>query len=499
MPSARRTSKAAALTMSLVAATVAGCADGGPADRPAPQGATVFVDVAIAPMTAASDGLRGGRLTGRTVVVQDGRITAVGRAGDVAIPAGAKLIAGAGRVLSPGLVDMCATDVTAHDAPLFVSQGVTTVRVAPATAAHLALRERIAAGALIGPTLILSVDVRAAATPEEAGVGGAAGAAATGVVTVRDAAEARGAVAALTAFGVASIRVSAEDRGAVGAYRAGVAAAQTAGLRVWAGRADGIPVETSLSLGVDAMEGFAGVAEAVGRLQVSVGLEPETAEIPENPAIVDVGAAEDAFWGRADPEALMRLAGYAAHYQTWQCPALTARLDSIARAATPRLAGEAAARYAPRARRDAWAQTTQNWDGARAETAVEGHQGRLAFLAALQREGAPLLIGGGAPGAPYTAAGFALHDEIAHYADAGLDPATITRIATRDAARFLGQEGRMGVIAAGARADLILTDRDPQRDLSALRNPDGVMVAGTWLDRPALRALERDVQRRARR
>lgn len=459
-------------------------------------------------MTAASDAPRGARLTGRTVVVQQGRITAVGRAGDVAIPAGAQLIAGAGRVLSPGLVDMCATDVTAHDAPLFVSQGVTTVRVAPATAAHVALRERIASGAVIGPTLVLSAGLRAAAAPVEAGA--APRSSAGGVVTVRDAAEARGAVAAFAAYGVESLRIAADGRAAVATYRAGVAAARAAGMRVWVGRADGIPVETSLSLGVDALEGFAGVAEAAGRVHMHSDAEAEAAagdsgsRTPTPAATVaqvaqKAAAANEAFWTRADPAVLMRLAGYAAHYQTWQCPALTAHVDSAARAAAPRAAGEAVARFAPAARRAAWAEAVAGWDAARAEAAARGHEGRLAFLAELHRAGAPLLLGGGAPGAPYTAAGFALHDEIAHYVEAGLTPVAIARIATREAARFLAQEGRMGVIAAGARADLILTDRDPQRDLAAWRNPDGVMVAGLWLDRPALRALERDAVRRARR
>lgn len=67
----------------------------------------------------------------------------------------------------------------------------------------------------------------------------------------------------------------------------------------------------------------------------------------------------------------------------------------------------------------------------------------------------------------------------------------VLHIATTNAADFLGEKGQWGVIAVGARADLVLLDEDPVLNLETLRNPAGVMINGRWLSRDALRqALE---------
>lgn len=49
----------------------------------------------------------------------------------------------------------------------------------------------------------------------------------------------------------------------------------------------------------------------------------------------------------------------------------------------------------------------------------------------------------------------------------------VIRAATVNAAELLGQTGRLGVIAEGAHADLVVVDGDPLADISALIPPDG--------------------------
>ena len=49
--------------------------------------------------------------------------------------------------------------------------------------------------------------------------------------------------------------------------------------------------------------------------------------------------------------------------------------------------------------------------------------------------------------------------------------ADVLRAATVNAAALLGEDD-LGVIAPGARADLLLTDADPLADLAALTRPD---------------------------
>ena len=63
--------------------------------------------------------------------------------------------------------------------------------------------------------------------------------------------------------------------------------------------------------------------------------------------------------------------------------------------------------------------------------------------------------------------------------------AAILQGATSIAARMMGQEGRLGVIAAGAIADLIVVDGDPLADLTLLQQQGAhvpvVMKAGRWV------------------
>jgi imidazolonepropionase-like amidohydrolase len=66
---------------------------------------------------------------------------------------------------------------------------------------------------------------------------------------------------------------------------------------------------------------------------------------------------------------------------------------------------------------------------------------------------------------------------------AGLDPFDAIATATRDAAVFMAGD-RFGVIAAGARADLIVVAQNPLEDVRHLRQPRGVMVRGVWSLRP---------------
>ncbi len=65
-------------------------------------------------------------------------------------------------------------------------------------------------------------------------------------------------------------------------------------------------------------------------------------------------------------------------------------------------------------------------------------------------------------------------------AQAGIAPVRVLRMATKDAAAHLGAD-RLGMIAPGQLADLLLVDGDPADNLSALRNVSLVMKNGEIL------------------
>jgi imidazolonepropionase-like amidohydrolase len=63
-------------------------------------------------------------------------------------------------------------------------------------------------------------------------------------------------------------------------------------------------------------------------------------------------------------------------------------------------------------------------------------------------------------------------------------PAEILQSATSVAAKVLNQEGKLGVIAVGASADLLVVEGDPTKDITLLCDPEknvsAIMKEGTW-------------------
>jgi imidazolonepropionase-like amidohydrolase len=83
-------------------------------------------------------------------------------------------------------------------------------------------------------------------------------------------------------------------------------------------------------------------------------------------------------------------------------------------------------------------------------------------------------------------AGFCLHRELELYSQAGIPNAQILRIATYVPAQVMHREDRLGAIAPGKLADLILVDGDPVADIAALRRVALVMKNGVIYDPKAV-------------
>lgn len=75
-------------------------------------------------------------------------------------------------------------------------------------------------------------------------------------------------------------------------------------------------------------------------------------------------------------------------------------------------------------------------------------------------------------------AGFTLHRELELEVKAGIPPAEALKIATHNGAQVLGVWADSGSIERGKRADLILVDGDPTRNISDIRKVSMVMKAG---------------------
>ena len=92
--------------------------------------------------------------------------------------------------------------------------------------------------------------------------------------------------------------------------------------------------------------------------------------------------------------------------------------------------------------------------------------------------GGLLLAGADPTGDGGTLAGYADQREIELLVKAGFTPVEAIHIATANGAEFLGQSTRIGTIAKGKQADLVVVAGDPSKNISDIRNVDLVFRNG---------------------
>ena len=109
-----------------------------------------FVGVNVVPMDTEEV------LLDQTVITQNGLITEVGPKAEVQVPENAKIIAGNGNYLMPGLADMHVhlySDPDPDFMQLFLAEGVTTIGNLSGLPEHLEWKQEVISGERIGPTI----------------------------------------------------------------------------------------------------------------------------------------------------------------------------------------------------------------------------------------------------------------------------------------------------------------------------------------------------------
>ncbi len=124
-------------------------------------------------------------------------------------------------------------------------------------------------------------------------------------------------------------------------------------------------------------------------------------------------------------------------------------------------------------------------------------ENRRRLLKILHEEGVEVLFGTDAPQV-FSVPGFSIHLEIEEMKASGLSNADILTSATSAIGAHFADEDTFGVIAPGARADLVLLDGNPMEDLAALKEPAGVMYRGNWLSREMIEQELSEIAERAR-
>jgi hypothetical protein len=106
----------------------------------------------------------------------------------------------------------------------------------------------------------------------------------------------------------------------------------------------------------------------------------------------------------------------------------------------------------------------------------------MEFEYAFVKAGGLLLSGEDPTGMGGVIAGFGDQREVELLVEAGFSPVEAIHIATANGAKFLGEEDRIGTIATGKQADLVVIKGDPSKKIEDIENVEIVFKDGVGYD-----------------
>lgn len=402
-----------------------------------------FVNVNVVPMDSERI------LSGQTVLIRDDSIVQIGPAAKVKVPAGAQRIDGTGKYLMPGLAEMHG-HIPPPQAPreyteavlfLYVANGVTTVRGMLGAPNQLELREKANSGALLSPTLYLagpSFNGNSVSSPAQA------------AEMVREQKRA----------GWDLLKVHpglTRDE-----YDAMAKTAREVGIRFAGHVPEDVGLAHALEMGQETIDHIDGYVEYLKAENGPVD-EAKLAEVVRltkkvNAGVVPTMALWETLLGVTSLETLMSY---------------------------PEL------KYAPRQQVEAWekahrARLASPQFNRKMSEQVAANRKRI--LKTLHDAGVLILFGTDAP-QQFSVPGFSIFREMPVMLAAGLSPYEVIRSATKNAGDYYKGKAQFGMVATGQRADLILVNGNPLKDLSNITKRSGVMVRGRWLS-------EEEIQKR---
>ncbi|MBC7894293.1 MAG: amidohydrolase family protein, partial [Cytophagaceae bacterium] len=407
--------------------------------------------------------VEGGRvLTDQTVIVREGRIAALGSSQEVPVPAGASVVDGKGHFLVPGFADMHVHLYTEGDVMTYVANGVTTVRNMAGDSTHLEFRRRVSAGDMIGPRILTAgpvIETGSLSHPDN--------------VLLTDHASARREVERQRAAGYDFIKVYNQMSPEV--YASVIAAAKEFNMSV----VGHVPFEVGLRGALAARQNS--IEHLRGYLQELV---PPAAPVQPRASLRNLSVA----WNYADDSRSSALVALTVAAGTWNSPTLVFSVHEMSPASEhARLLARSETKLLSlrglpdRSKKEGYLGDFTEADFAATQRGLEA---QFRLLRALDKAGAGLLVG-----TDSWLSGFAYADELELLVKAGLTPARVLRMATVDAARFLGEADQWGTIAVGRRADLVLLDANPLRDIANARRIRAVVSNGRLLRRADLDTL----------
>jgi len=438
-----------------------------PAQAPNPNARAAFVKfdapvIALA-HTRVIDGTGAPARENQVIVIRGGNIAAVGNAPSIQIPAGAVTIDLAGRSVMPGLVMMhehlyyttgpgVYGQLGLSFSRLYLAGGVTTMRTGGNTNGimDINLARRIAAGELAGP----SIDATA---PYLNGPNTF-----LQMHTVKTPDEARRHVAYWLGQGATSVKaymqISRE------ALKAGIDEAHRRGAKV-TGHLCSVTYGEAADLGIDNLEhGFFAASDFVDQKQPDVC--PGQAQGQQAVAALDEhGAPFQALVKKLIDRGV----------------ALTSTLTVFETLTRARPTPPGLDVLAPQLRdafMRAYDRAQQNQQSVYSTLFAKG----MVLERAFAKAGGVLLAGTDPTGSGGVVPGFADQRQLELLVEEGFSPVEAISIATLNGARYLGRDARIGSIAAGKQADLVVVLGDPSKAIGDVRRVETVFREGVGYD-----------------
>jgi imidazolonepropionase-like amidohydrolase len=405
-----------------------------PADALAVVGATVIDGTGKPPLKDA------------TVLVQGGRIVAVGPSAQVKVPAGAVKIDATGKYIVPGLWDMHAHYEQVEWGPIYLAAGVTTVRdVGNEFDFITTVRDLVNSGKALGPHMVL------------AGIVDGDGPRALGTQRVNSPAEAQAWVQRYHDAGFQQIKiyssVTPEN------VRAICSAAHHLGMTVTGHIPIGMTAYDGVNAGMDQINHLHYIAD----LLQPKDFDARKATFPER---LKMMAAMDPY-----SEAGQQAIRFLKEHGTVIDPTMALSEMQLRPADQPAVSTEPGlAKVAPELREPLM---SGGMPANVAPSAQKIRQKDLEIIGALHRAGVPIVAG-----TDQTVPGYSLYREIELYVEAGFTPMEALQSATVVPARVMKMEGESGTVEAGKRADFDILDANPLDDIHNIRSVRSVVANG---------------------
>jgi imidazolonepropionase-like amidohydrolase len=412
-----------------------------------------------------------------TVLISGDHIAAVAESRRLQPPRGAQTVDGQRKFLIPGLWDMhvhmranwdrAAIDAAAWTfyAPNFIANGVTGVRgMWDMLPTIQKLRAEIASGRVAGPRVVASGNMLDGDPPSV-----------PGAIACADARQGRAAVDQLKREGSDFVKVySGLSRDTYFAI-----ADQS--------RKAGLPFAGHVPNSVTAAEASdAGQKSIEHLLGVFVSCSSREAEFAGS--VANFGAPLRAAAESYDSRKAAALFARFVKNGTWQTPTLAA-LRSVAYFGDAAYMKDDRLSQLPPAILEFWKAGGMGMRAADDPAARSRQFEReLTLVGAMQKAGVKILAGTDTPN-PYVFPGSSLHDELELLVKAGLTPLQALQAATLRPAEYLGMAARLGTIAPGRLADLVLLSGDPLADIANTRRIEAVIQNGRLYQRPDLQRV----------